>query len=380
MKKMILRAVLLLLAVLAVPLALLITAFAIPAQFSKTYYGELPAMYDRLRDAEGHKIVLVGSSGLAFGVDPDLLDAEFPDYTVCPFGLYGTIGTETMMDLSKAHISEGDLVILAPEQGAQTYSMYFNGGEVWLATDGRPDIAARLPFGEYANMAESLPAFLARKYRCFTVDGAPEPSGVYAKSSFNESCALIYDRPYNIMDGGFNPQDPISYDPGIAEEAFLDYVNEYNDWVTKKGATLLFAFPPVNKASIEGGLDEAAVRRFYDFLDEELECPLLGNPLDSVMEAEWFYDSNVHLNTPGSVAFTKTLAETLKAYLGDTSPVHIDVPDMPPLPGRDPAEGGEDADAAYFTYEETDGGLRITGLTAEGRARTALTIPAQYNG
>ncbi|MBR1814948.1 MAG: leucine-rich repeat protein [Lachnospiraceae bacterium] len=410
MKKLFLRALLLLLAVIAVPLALFVTAFTIPPQFEETYYGELPAMFDHLRDAKGKKIILVGSSGLAFGVDYALLAKQFPDYTLCPFGLYGTIGTKTMMDLSKVHISEGDLVILAPEQGAQTFSMYFNGEEVYLATDGRPDILRYIPADEWASMAEALPAFLSRKFRCFTVDGAPVPSGIYARSSFDETCNLIYDRPQNILEGGYNPYDPVSYSTAIVEPAFLDYVNEYNDWILKQGATLLLAFPPVNVRSIEGGPEGVQVagedskeglfvsdvqglqgspltgeiQAFQRFLEENVTCPLLGDPLSSVMDAEWFYDSNIHLNTAGSKVYTKHLAEAIKTWMGDPSPVSIEIPEKPALPGQpsaDETDGTEEnADAACFTYLETEDGLMINGLTAEGKTRTTLTLPLKANG
>ena len=410
MKRLFLRAALLLLAVIAVPLALFVTAFTIPPQFQETYYGELPAMFDRLRNAKGKKIILVGSSGLAFGVDYALLAEQFPDYTLCPFGLYGTIGTKTMMDLSKVNISEGDLVILAPEQGEQTFSMYFNGEEVCLATDGRPDILRYLPADEWASMAEALPAFLSRKFRCFTVDGAPVPSGIYARSSFDETCNLIYDRPQNILEGGYNPYDPVSYSTEIVEPAFLDYVNEYNDWILKQGATLLLAFPPVNVRSIEGGPEGVQVagegskeglfvsdvqglqgspltgeiQAFQRFLEENVTCPLLGDPLSSVMDAEWFYDSNIHLNTAGSKVYTKHLAEAIKTWMGDPSPVSIEIPEKPALPGQpsaDETDGTEEnADAACFTYLEMEDGLMINGLTAEGRTRTSLTLPLKANG
>ena len=410
MKRLFLRAALLLLAVIAVPLALFVTAFTIPPQFEETYYGELPAMFDRLRDAKGKKIILVGSSGLAFGVDYALLAEQFPDYTLCPFGLYGTIGTKTMMDLSKVNISEGDLVILAPEQGEQTFSMYFNGEEVYLATDGRPEILRYLPADEWASMAEALPAFLSRKFRCFTVDGAPVPSGIYARSSFDETCNLIYDRPQNILEGGYNPYDPVSYSTKIVEPAFLDYVNEYNDWILKQGATLLLAFPPVNVKSIEGGPESVQVagegskeglfvsdvqglqgspltgeiQAFQRFLEENVNCPLLGDPLSSVMDAEWFYDSNIHLNTAGSKVYTKHLAEAIKTWMGDPSPVSIEIPEKPALPGQpsaDETDGTEEnADAACFTYLETEDGLMINGLTAEGKTRTTLTLPLKANG
>ncbi|MBP5153862.1 MAG: hypothetical protein ILP12_02495, partial [Lachnospiraceae bacterium] len=153
MKKLIVKTLAVLLLVLLVPAGALTAALAIPAQYSETYYGELPEMYDRLKGTQGKKIVLVGCSGLVFGVNGALLEQEFPGYTVCPFALYGSVGTKAMMELSRPYISEGDIVILAPEIGPQTLSLYFNGENMWLASDGRADILRDLPAEEAANMA-----------------------------------------------------------------------------------------------------------------------------------------------------------------------------------------------------------------------------------
>ncbi len=83
--------------------------------YSETYYGELPAMYDRLAGTEGKKVVLIGNSGVAFGVRSDLLEKELDGYKVVNFGLYGAIGTKTMLDLSEELINEGGIVSIIPK-------------------------------------------------------------------------------------------------------------------------------------------------------------------------------------------------------------------------------------------------------------------------
>ena len=71
------------------------------SRFGDTYYGELAPMWKKLKTAEGPKIVIVGNSAVAFGVDSALLQEELEadgfDYTVCNFGLYGAIGTQPLL-------------------------------------------------------------------------------------------------------------------------------------------------------------------------------------------------------------------------------------------------------------------------------------------
>ncbi|MBP5154813.1 MAG: hypothetical protein ILP12_07410, partial [Lachnospiraceae bacterium] len=262
-----------------------------------------------------------------------------------------------------------------PEIGPQTLSLYFNGENMWLASDGRADILRDLPAEEAANMAEALPAFLSGKYRCWKEEAPPRPEGVYARSSFNERCDLIYERPCNIMDSGYDPTSPVSYDTGIIAEDFLPYVNEYNSWVTGRGAVLLFTFTPVNRAGIREGEGEAEILAFAEHVIRQLDCPVIGDPRDLVLDPEWFYDSNVHCNSAGTLVYTRLLAEAVKAWQGDTSPTRVPIPEKPPMQGRQEEEQGEDADAGCFVYEETERGYVITGLTAQGASRQTLTVP-----
>ena len=107
-------------ALLIIPLALIITAVVLPSKYAQSYYAELGEMYGKLKTSSGKKIVIVGNSNVAFGVYSDYLELMLSesgeDYTVCNFGLYGTIGTKVMLDLSENYISEGDIVLFRSEE------------------------------------------------------------------------------------------------------------------------------------------------------------------------------------------------------------------------------------------------------------------------
>ena len=75
MKKRILRiaAVVLLIAIL--PTVLCVTSAALSKIYDETYYAELSDMVARLRSAEGKRLILVGNSDIAFGVNGAKLEA-----------------------------------------------------------------------------------------------------------------------------------------------------------------------------------------------------------------------------------------------------------------------------------------------------------------
>ena len=109
--------------------------FALPSQYDKTFLGALRDKYDRLTSLEEPKIVIIGGSSTAFGLDSGMI-GEHTGMPVVNFGLYASLGTKAMIDLARRHIGEGDIVVLAPEMDPQTLSLYFNEESMWQALDG----------------------------------------------------------------------------------------------------------------------------------------------------------------------------------------------------------------------------------------------------
>ena len=132
----------------------------------------------------------------------------------------------------------------------------------------------------------------------------------------------------------------------------------------------------MNAAAVEGAEN---IDGFYAALQEKLGIPLIGNPHDFILDAGWFYDTNFHPNSSGKTVYTRALIRSIKAMLGDSSPTDIPLPEMPEAAG--PAVWtGSGGDAPRFTYEEQNGALTVTGLTGEGLAQTALTVPSAWEG
>lgn len=363
--------------VLSMPGVLLVWGFALPAQYGDTFLGELDHKVQLLEDAPGPRIILVGGSGAAFGADSALMERELPGYSVVNLGMYAALGTTVMLDLSQPYIREGDVVLLIPEQQAQTLSGWFDPAVMWQGLDGAFGLLRLLPRDKLGRLAGAFPAFAGQKFACFLQGQPPQPEGVYRRDSFNEKgdvssplCAR------NEMPGGFDAATPIRFDGDMVTEEFAQRVRDYAQAVSAAGAVLWYAPCPMNGAAVEGVEN---IDGFYAALQEKLEIPLTGDPHDFILEAGWFYDTNFHPNSSGKTVYTKALIRAVKAMLGDSSPTDIPLPEMPELaePG---IWAGDDGDGSCFTYGEQGGALTITGLTGEGLERTTLTVPAAWEG
>lgn len=374
MRRRAFRILFILFLLLVIPVTLTGACLSTPPQYDETYYGELAPMYERLKTARGKKLIVVGGSSVAFGLNVSFLEAELEGYTVCPFGLYGTVGTRAMLELTRPWLGEGDVVVIAPEIGQLPLSLYSSAAELWKCADSDPAIAFVGGRGELGSILGSFPVYAADKLAC-SRSGKPLPEGVYAAGSFNDSCQMIYPRDYNVMPGLYDGDDLVDFDPELLGGKLLDYLNEYYAYAYTRGAAVCYNFCPVNKMAVTGTAD---IQGFYRRLLDRLDFPVLGNPENYILDAEWFYDSNFHLNTAGALVYTARLTDDVKSILGDTSPTSFEMPEKP-LPPVTAAEG-DNSDGEYFTYEVIDGGVTLTGLTQEGRRRERLVLPTSYSG
>lgn len=313
--------------ILAEQVFFLICGFGLPVQFGDTFMGELKSKYERLKETSGKRIVLVGGSGVAFDCDSALMDDFFPSYEIVNFGMYAGLGTKAVMDLSENYIHEGDIVILSPEQSEQTFSDYFNGEYMWQAADGAFGMLRDLKSENFEVMLGNFPRFALEKLNYVMKGQKPQTDSIYQKKSFNTYGDIELDTcRENILPNGYDVNQKVRFTEDVVQPEFMDYMNDWAKRLEKKGAVVWYRYCPVNKLSVEDMDDLAA----YDvFLRQKLDFPVIGNPENSLMEAEWFFDTNFHLNQPGKEVNTVQLIRDMKAMLGDDRAVTVELPEKP---------------------------------------------------
>lgn len=313
--------------ILAEQVFFLICGFGLPVQFGDTFMGELKSKYERLKETSGKRIVLVGGSGVAFDCDSALMDDFFPSYEIVNFGMYAGLGTKAVMDLSENYIHEGDIVILSPEQSEQTFSDYFNGEYMWQAADGAFGMLRDLKSENFEAMLGNFPQFALEKLNYVMKGQKPQTDSIYQKKSFNTYGDIELDTcRENILPNGYDVNQKVRFTEDVVQPEFMNYMNDWAKRLEKKGAVVWYRYCPVNKLSVEDMDDLAA----YDvFLRQKLDFPVIGNPENSLMEAEWFFDTNFHLNQPGKEVNTVQLIRDMKAMLGDDRAVTVELPEKP---------------------------------------------------
>jgi len=360
-----------------VPGYLIIGAFFLPMQYDKTFMGELKYKYERLRESEGKRIVLLGGSSLAFGIDSALIEEYLPDYEVVNFGMYAALGTTAMFDLTIDEIRSGDIVIISPEQNDQALSDYFNAEIMWQGLDGSVSLLSRFNRDKLQKLMGQFPYFAVNKWNYWKNHNMPVPTGVYSRAAFNQYGDIEWaDCKQNIMPMGYDTTTLVEFSDRLPEKEFLQECNQYIDTLTERGCKVWYRFAPMNDLAVDDSID---IDAYYDQLQQSLHCEMMGNPNDMIMDAKWFYDTNFHLNQSGRVYNTRQIIRDIKAMLGDSSPTLIVVPEAPEM--KQKCETAlEEGDIDCFIYEMRNQSAFITGLTEEGKKRSILTIPAKWDG
>lgn len=225
----------------------------------------------------------------------------------------------------------------------------------------------------------AVPSFGAEKFKYNSTGTKPDAGSIYSHEAFNENCNMVKSsRPYNKMTSGCDANNPIVFDQNLFSADFIAYVNDYYRTVKAKGASMFYAFAPMNARGIKTD-SPFAQDQLASFIDSSFSFPLLNSPSSAVMEYEWFFDSNFHLNSSGMTMHTISLLRDLKNQFGLTTPVHETEPTKPVIPASETGSG-DNTFLDSFLYAKDGEAYKITGLTEKGQEQTEITIPYSYEG
>jgi len=291
----------------------------------------------------------------------------------------------------------------------QTYSLYFNPEAVMQAFDGFTFRYKYLGASDNLSLFYHYYKFAFDKITRHHNQDAPDPIGIYRHDSFNEYGDVFVDRPNNIMNNGVDSTMPIVINETLLNKEFIDYVNDFCSFARKKKAKVYFNFSPCNELAIATSQNKR--KEFQRALGDSLECDLLTDIEDCIIDYGYFYDTNFHLNSAGAIYYTNLIVNNLKAKLGiktqggnqGGNTEDPDEPDNPsivvPKPPEPPKEDVEeptpgDEPIAFedyrgepnndyldcFEYRLVGSSYQITGIKDAYKDMEEVILPSTYNG
>ena len=282
-----------------------------------SYSAALLRKYDYLVSLKNKKkIIVIGGSGVAFGLDGDLLKKE-TGYDVVNFGLHAGMGQRIMLELSKVGINEGDIVILAFELDyLQKSKDYLDKIGIDLVLQGMDDRVSLYKYfypKAYTQLFTYLPIYYDKYVRNFKREDLKEKTGIYNLATFDNRGYMIYPREKHLEKFGEN-QVHINLTEDIKlHKNFKRTIRNYKKFVEKKGAKLYFAMPPIVNLSVTNERTKEILETVPKEIEEQTGIPFISKrPLDYLFPPELMYDTTYHCNSLGEQLRTRLLINELK--------------------------------------------------------------------
>jgi hypothetical protein len=273
-----------------------------------------------IRTTPSPKIILVGGSNLAFGIDSRMMQDSL-GLRVVNMGLYAKLGLRYMLAQVKPYINRGDIVLVVPEYD-QFYGN-FSEGDQTLNTALLYAPADRI--GDFVKSYSVIDVVLRPRVesvrRSFFQAAAsafgvkdkyfpPDTNPVYNRHSFNQFGDVVS----HLDQKSMNPDSIYVKELPPAKEfnnRTLNELNEIGDAARERGAHAYFLFPSYIDRSYS--INTSQIAWLNDRLSRGMNVPILGSPADFVYPSNWFFDTRFHLNALGRGPRTVKMIEILRA-------------------------------------------------------------------
>ncbi len=276
----------------------------------------LAAFRDKRADLADHgspRILFVGGSNLAFGLDSSLVRQELGRRPVNT-GLHAGLGLRLILDLARDHVADGDVVVISPE-----YELFTDLPTTTLETQlllHCPE-AAPLVIRSWRGFLDRdafhyAGEFTRQGFRWLRHRGRREDDGPYRRDAFNEFGDVIGHCALPGKDISRHPPLQVEVSPSSLEKS-LALLNRFGSDCRERGASVYLSFPPVPQDQLPG--TDAAVRQIESALHRDLAFPIIDDPRQATLPPHEFFDTHYHLSAEGRERRTRRLLDHLSQHL-----------------------------------------------------------------
>lgn len=255
-----------------------------------------------LNETESPRIIFVGGSNLAFGLDSQRIKDSL-GINVINYGLHAGIGLKFMLDDVATYTRKDDILVIAPEYDHFYTIQYGESATIApiQAIAGWKKLHL-LNFTQIKNVLLGLPRIIEyirpKNYdeRSYTLSGFNE---------FGDEVKHWNLESINIAKPGISNR-PFDY-------SFGEYFIEKIEFLKKEKQCEVLIIPPVcRKSAFDAMTNEW--EKIRSFLNDKGH-PFLVSPECHALPDKYTYDTDYHMNYEGVQIYTSSIIEILKAYI-----------------------------------------------------------------
>lgn len=270
--------------------------------FSDTKSGYMDALIDKHKFAEkclSPKIIFVGGSNLAFGIDSKKIENTI-GLPVVNLGLYSSLSLPFMINEVKFIAKSSDIVIFSPEYYLETE------GDYRLQKLASRNFPLANNFFEQNYYKEIKQNFINNISQLFT--SSKQDTSIYSRDAFNENGDVVSHLNCSpSFSSKLNGSKRIMI---YRHYEGIELLNAFSAYAKANNIKVYFLYP--NYPELEFSLSKDTIKKYSYDIDNELHIRVLNKPEDFVFDNSLFFDSIYHLNKEGRNQRTQKLIELIK--------------------------------------------------------------------
>ncbi len=276
-------------------------------QYLGNYQAVTVDKVQKLKATDGPKIVLIGNSNLAFGIDSQLIEEAF-HMPVINMGVHGGVGNAFNEEAARINVDEGDLYIIC-HTNYDDEDVIKNQKLAWITLENHYELYSMVRAKDWPDMIKAYPTYLKDcLYKWRTRSGNQETNDAYRRSAFNEYGDNYYPRPVSQENIDFSPVT-INH----INEQSAKRLNALNAYLTQRGADMVIAAYPI--ANYEKAPSKEEYLQMGQEMADALDCSVISDFRDYMYDPSLFYDTHSHLIDEGVAIRTNQLISDIKNYM-----------------------------------------------------------------
>ncbi|MBV6396598.1 MAG: hypothetical protein HFACDABA_02198 [Anaerolineales bacterium] len=265
-----------------------------------------------LKDTPSPRLIVVGGSNVAFGIDSELLEAAL-DMPVINAGLHGGMGEISYREV-RASLRPGDIVLLMPEYYMFGDEQAVEGNDSILAQWIEYDLSRMrfISFARIPTLALTMAQVKMTRAAAFAYEAGDLGRGIYLSKNFDSRGDFVGH--LQIEPPDMTAPFDIYLKSNILSNVGFDFFEQFNLDALEKGATVYFEFPASRDANCRlTGIEK--ITRLYWSIQERTTIPVL-TPLNQIcLPDAYFFDTPYHLNAAGRQTMTERIIQDMLPVL-----------------------------------------------------------------
>lgn len=271
-------------------------------QDSLSYFAATLDKMRLIRETTAPKMVFIGGSNLAFGLDSAKVSQAF-DMPVVNMGLHGGVGLKYMLDQVKPYLKRGDIVIVAPEYEQFIGDLYYGDIQLleiasytneWRALED-------MPFITFAN------CLLKANKKIFLYSRDKTDLTEYTRKWFNKDGDVTA---HLLLPNRKFPPRPL-----LTTKINQTSVQHLHNFVTsnsEQGIITATVYPCIQRNHYDN--NAATVKKISTALSKGA-VNVISTPQEFIYDDDYFFDTFYHLNAKGRTLRTVKMIQILSRAL-----------------------------------------------------------------